>query len=145
MEIRYLNTDLDIESKSDLARIVEEFGEDVIVLHHEETRGYQYARFEISEGTTDADGAINSFCRLVEELPKEVREIWDGCVSRVFDIGYEGGSLPQNFRSEIRAPTIQRVAEISASIAITIYPETGDFASREKPIKKEDLPSNSPK
>ena len=143
MEIRYLNTDLDIESKSDLSRIVEEFGEDVIVLHHEERRGYQHASFEISGNGTDADGVINSFCRLVEQMPEEVREIWDGCVSRVFDIGYESGSMPQNFRSEIRASTIQRVAEVGASVVITIYPETGDFAPPEKPIQKEDLPNMS--
>ena len=129
MKITYLNTDLDIESKSDVSRIVEEFGEDVIVLHHEERRGYEHASFEISGSSADADAdsVINSFCRLVEELPKEVREIWDGCVSRVFDIGYESGSSPQNFRSEIRASTIQRVAQIGASIATTIYPESGDF------------------
>jgi len=143
MEIRYLNTDLDIESKSDLTRIVEDFAEDVIVLHHEEMRGYQHASFEISAGSSDADGVINSFCLLVEELPKEVREIWNGCVSRVFDIGYESGSSPQNFRSEIRASTIQRVAEIGASVVITIYPETGDFGPPKKPIKKEDLPNMS--
>ena len=143
MEIRYLNTDLDIESKSDLSRIVEEFGEDVITLHHGERRGYQHASFEISIAydNTDADGVINSFCRLVEQMPKEVREIWDGCVSRVFDIGYESGSSPQNFRSEIRASTIKRVAEIGASVVVTIYPESGDFAPPEKPIQKEDPPN----
>ena len=136
MEIQYLNTDLDIESKSDLTRIVEDFSEDVIVLHHGEMRGYQHASFEISVGNTDADGVINSFCSLVEQMPKEVREIWDECISRVFDIGYESGSSPQNFRSEIRASTIQRVAEIGASVVITIYPESGDFASPKKPGAK---------
>ena len=32
---------------------------------------------------SDADDVINSFCLLVEELPKEVREIWNGCVCRI--------------------------------------------------------------
>jgi len=34
MEVQQLNTDLEIESKSDISRIVKEFGEDVLVLHH---------------------------------------------------------------------------------------------------------------
>lgn len=123
MEIQYLNTDLDIESKSDLSKIVEEFGEDVLVLHHGERRGYQHASFEIAGGGTDADATINSFCVLIESLPSEVREIWDACCSRVFDVGYESGGSPQNFRSEIRASTIQRVANIGAGVAITVYPE----------------------
>lgn len=122
MEVQYLNTDLIIESKSDLSKVVEDFGDDVIVLHHGEMRGYQHASFEMSEGSTDADATINSFCLLVELMPNEVREIWNGCVSRVFDIGFESGSLPPNFRTEIRASTLQRVAEISASIIVTIYP-----------------------
>jgi hypothetical protein len=128
MGAKYLNTDLEIESKSDLSRIVKEFGEDVFVLHHGEMRGYQHASFEIpgSSAGAGADEIINSFCTLVEELPKEVRKIWDGCCSRVFDVGYESGTSPQNFRSEIRASTIQRVVEIGAGIVITIYPAPGE-------------------
>jgi hypothetical protein len=42
------------------------------------------------------------------------------------DVGYESGTTPQNFRSEIRASTIQRVAEIGGSIVITIYPASGE-------------------
>jgi len=130
MNVQYLNTDLEIESKSDLSEIVEEFGEDVLVLHHGEIRGYQHASFSIAGGSTDADATINSLCTLVEQLPRDVREIWDGCCSRLFDIGYESGTSPQNFRSEIRAATIQRVANIGGSVVITIYPEIEESASR---------------
>jgi hypothetical protein len=122
MEVHYLNTDLEIESKDDLSGIVEEFGEDVVVLHHGEIRGYQHACFEIVGGRDGADEAINYFCLLVENLSKEVREIWDGCCSRILDIGYESGTASPNYRSEIRASTIRRVGEIGASIVITIYP-----------------------
>ena len=123
MDIRYLNTDLEIDSKKDISRIVEEFGDDVIVLYHGEMRGHQHASLEIVRPmSAGADETINQFCVLVENLPEEVREIWEGCFSRVFDVGYDSGSSPQNFRSEIRAATIQRVAAIGASIVITIYP-----------------------
>jgi hypothetical protein len=134
MEVRYLNTDLEIESKSDLSQIVEEFGDEVVVLYHGEMRGYQHASFEIAGSaiTISPDDIVNSFCVLVEELSKEAREIWDGCNSRVFDIGYESGTTPQNYRSEIRGGTIQRVAKIGASIVITIYPLLTDSALPQK-------------
>jgi hypothetical protein len=122
MDIRYLNTDLEIESKSDLSKIVQEFGGDVSVLYHGETRGYQLASFEIAGTSAGADETINSFCDLVESLPEGERQTWDGCCSRIIDVGYESGMSPRNFRSEIRAPTIQRVAAIGASIVVTIYP-----------------------
>ena len=123
MEIQYLNTDLEIESKDDLSKIVEAFGEDVLVHHHGEIRGYQHAAFSIAGGSTDANATINYFCDLVESLPEEARQVWDRCCSRVFDVGYECGTSPQNFRSEIRGSTIARVGNIGASVAITIYPE----------------------
>ena len=69
-----------------------------------------------------ADETINYFCALVEGLPKEAREIWNGCCSRVIDVGYESGNSPRNFQSEIRASTVQQVAAIDASIVVTIYP-----------------------
>ncbi|HKB66838.1 MAG TPA: hypothetical protein VKC61_13360 [Pyrinomonadaceae bacterium] len=71
MNIQYLNTDLEIESKSDLSKIVGEFGEDVLVHHHGEIRGYQHASFSLAGGSVDADATINSLCELVVELPKE--------------------------------------------------------------------------
>jgi hypothetical protein len=129
MEVRYLNTDLELESKEDLSRIVEEFGEDVFVLHQGEIRGYQHASFEIAGSKGGADEVINYFCSLVEGLPKEHREIWDGCCSRVLDIGYESGTTSPNYRSEIRASTIRRVAEIGASIVVTIYPVREEASS----------------
>jgi hypothetical protein len=132
MEVRYLNTDLEIESKSDLSKLVEEFGEDVLVLHHGEMRGYQRASFEIAGPVADADAIISSFCTLVEGLPEQVREIWNGCCSRVFDVGYESGTSPQNFQSEIRASTIQRVANIGAGVAVTIYPQSQESAPLNK-------------
>jgi hypothetical protein len=122
MEVRYLNTDFIIESKDDLSTIVQEFGEDVIVLHHGEMRGYQHASFEIAADPAGADETINYFCALVEELPREAREIWDACCSRVIDVGYESGVAARMFRSEIRAATVQRVAAIDASIVVSIYP-----------------------
>ena len=123
MNIHYLNTDLEIDSKRDISRIVEDFGDDVIVLYHGEMRGHQHASLETASGmSAGADETINAFCTLVESFPEEVREIWEACFSKVFDIGYESGSSPQNFRTEIRAATIQRVAAIGASIVITIYP-----------------------
>jgi hypothetical protein len=122
MEVKYLNTDLEIESKHDLSRILEEFGEEILVHHHGEIRGYQHLSFSIAGSRSGADEVINYFCSLVDSLPEEVREIWDRSCSRVIDIGYESGTSPQSFRSEIKASTIQRVSEISASIMITIYP-----------------------
>jgi hypothetical protein len=123
MEVKYLNTDLEIESNQDLSSMVEELGEDVFVLHNGIIRGYHFASFEVPGGLSlGADEAIDYLCNIVENLKPKSREIWDKCVSRVFDIGFESGDSSNNYRVELRQSTIQSVAKINASIAITIYP-----------------------
>jgi hypothetical protein len=120
--VQYLNTDFDIQSANDLSRLIEEFGEDVDVLFHGEIKGYRAASFNLSEPFLGPDEAINSFCLFVEQLPAEVRRIWDGCVSRIIDIGFESDESLTNYRVEIRDSTIRRVAAINATIVITLYP-----------------------
>jgi hypothetical protein len=124
MDIRYLNTDLEIESAHDLSLIVEEFGEDVLVHHHGEINGYQHA--SCSSGSAgmyaEADGTINDLCSLIENLSPAARKVWDGCCTRRFDIGYESGTAPRSFSSEVRAATVQRVAALGGSLVVTIYP-----------------------
>ena len=50
--------------------------------------------------------------------------MWDRCRSRILNIGFESGTTPQNYASEIKASTIQRVAGVGGSVVITIYPAT---------------------
>ena len=129
--IQYLNVDLDLESENDISHIVDTFGEDVIVLHHGKLDDYHHASFETTDVMPTADEVINYFCGLVEALPDGVRAGWDSCRKRVLDIGYESGTSPSNFRSELKPTTLQRVAAIGASIIITIYPVTENPAADE--------------
>ena len=117
----YLNTDLEIESREDLSPIVEYFGEDVAVLFHGEAMGSRRATFEIAGLVADADAVVNHFCMLAESLPEPERAIWNRCSRKFFDIGYEGGTHPRAFRSEIRPETVERMAKLGVAIVITIY------------------------
>jgi hypothetical protein len=94
----------------------------MMVHHYGEMNSYQHASFSGAGMYVGADRAINAFCSLVENLSEEARKVWDGCCTRIFDIGYESGSTPRSFRSEVRAATVQWVAAVGASIAVTIYP-----------------------
>ena len=123
MDIKFLNVDLELESKQDISVIIQEFGEDVFVLYQGIARSYHQGRLEIADNSyNNADDIINEFCFLVEALPKDIRQIWDNCCLREFNIGYESGMTPISFRSDIKSTTIQRIANIGASLVITIYP-----------------------
>ena len=117
----YLNTDLEIESREDLSPIVGYFGKDVMVLFHGEAMGFRRAVFEIAGLAADADTVINHFCMLAESLPERERAIWNHCSRKICDIGYEGGTHPRAFRSEIRPETVERIAKLGVAIFVTIY------------------------
>jgi hypothetical protein len=121
--MRFLNVDLEIESRGDLSLLVEEFGEDVSVLHYGQIRGLNHLRVESGPGSDgDADDIVARLSCLVINLPPEARAVWDACCTRVFDIGYDATGPREAFRSEIRNETIQTIAAIGASIVVTIYP-----------------------
>jgi hypothetical protein len=126
MNVQYLNTDLELESASDLAPIVEAFGEDVVVLRHGIVRGNHRASFEIAGSHAGPNEDIKYFVALVEALPPSARALWNGCYSRVFDIGYRSGSGTPSYRSELRSNTIQALADLNATIVVTVYPVTAD-------------------
>jgi hypothetical protein len=131
-DIGYLNVDLDLESKSPLAPIVEAFGEDVVVLHQSTSRERCAATFEAA-GTGcsgDAESAINYLCSLVENLAEDDRRIWDECCTRVFDIGFESGDSPRCVRAILHPETVERVAALGAAIMVTIYPCSKEAAER---------------
>jgi len=126
MNVQYLNTDLELESATDLKPIVEAFGEDVAVLHHGIIRGNYRASFEIAGSHAGPNGDIKYFVALVDALSPEARALWNACYSRVFDIGYRSGSGTSSYRSELRSNTIQALANLNAVIVVTIYPLTSD-------------------
>ncbi|MBI3946577.1 MAG: hypothetical protein HY321_11705 [Armatimonadetes bacterium] len=122
MEPAYINTDLDLESAGDLSPILDEFGEEVFVLFHGSARGYDLATLEVAAMDLSADGAVARFCHLVGNLSEESRGVWDACVSRTFDIGYESGESGARYRSELRPETVRQAAAVGAGILVTIYP-----------------------
>jgi hypothetical protein len=120
-----LNVDLEIESLENLQPLVDDLGDDVAVLFNGKNGGgYSFVSVELPAlSDRDIDGLVSSFCHLIENLSPEAKLIWDKCHSKKFDAGFESGSFPRSYRTELRADTIERVAKIGASIVITIYPE----------------------
>ena len=122
MEIRYLNTDLEIESKEDLRPIIEAFGKEVFILHHGFIKGMQHASFELSHDHSFVpDEVIRRYCDLIEALPPTAKMIWNQCSTRLLDIGVESGSSPNCYRFEVHQSTLDRVSATGASLAVSIY------------------------
>lgn len=118
--IQFLNIDLDIESEEDISPIIREWGERISV-HRNEFLGDRYfGTFEtLRSGVSEI---IKEYFDLVEGLSPSARAVWDAAEKRVFDFGYESGTQPGNFHSEISAECVARLAKIGGSVVVTIYP-----------------------
>lgn len=121
-DIRYLNVDMLLKSREDLTPIVDEFGEDVIVLTNDKHGDFHYAYFEIAVSHAGPNEDIEYFCSLIESLEGEAQRLWNNSFYRIFDIGYESGTSNNSFSSDLRESAVKRVAAVNASIRITIYP-----------------------
>ncbi|WP_405600828.1 MULTISPECIES: hypothetical protein [unclassified Pseudoalteromonas] len=118
-EIHFLNIDLDIESKEDIRPIVHFWGEEVMIFRLEEIEGTWRGSFETSEDTEN--DIVDKYHQLIMSLPPNLRAIWDGCIKRIFDFGFEAGSLPRAFQSSLSQSSISKLAEIGGAITVTIY------------------------
>ena len=136
MAVRFINVDLDIESKKSLDYLCLELSSsDIHHLHCEQgDRGF-FARLECSNGgdTSDADSVILKFCNALESLDERASAQWKAAHRRCFDLGYETSGSDQCWQSDLQIKTLSRVVALGASIAFTVYPRSQS---------EQDAPSN---
>ncbi len=128
----YLNVDLELDSKADLSPFVEHFGDSVLVLFNGRVGNVHRFAFETSfadepasptrDSSLDADTCIRDFLALVAQLPPPLRALWNGCSSRVLDIGITAGTAQSVFIQTVSAATIQAISSVGGTIRVTIYP-----------------------
>jgi hypothetical protein len=119
-EIKFLNIDLDIESKEDISLIVQEFGSQLSVMRYDQSEGLYSASFET--GYIEENKIIEEYTNLINKLSPRAKTQWDNCILRRFDIGYESGERPYNFHSKLSENSISLLAKVGGSIVVTIYP-----------------------
>ena len=123
-EIQFLNIDLDIEARVDLSPIIEEFGTRVSVMRYDKIDDIYIASFETR--FSEENEIIEEYIALINGLSPATRTIWDNCLRREFDIGYDSGDIPNNFRSVLSPKSIELIARVGGSIAISIYPPSSE-------------------
>ncbi|MFY8352790.1 hypothetical protein AAEU29_19760 [Pseudoalteromonas sp. SSM20] len=121
-DIQFLNVDLEIESKQDIAQLVSDLSKSAVVLHYDKDDTRQLARIEASIDVTTPDKMINHLCELVESCSRNALKQWLGCTKRTFDIGFQSGRNPKCFNQALHADTLLRISALGAGMEITLYP-----------------------
>lgn len=117
----FLNVDLDLKSKADLAPLVAKLGRKVVVLHERKERGAYYVSLELSKQQASPEACMAAFAKLIEALPRPERRLWDAAASRRFDVGVQADGEGVVFVTPIKAATLGRIAKVGGEIVTTVY------------------------
>lgn len=121
-ETFFLNVDLELRSARALAPLVEAFGDRVLVHRNDlDARGH-VAWMQLSAGDpADLDDAIGRFRDLVRGLPPALRQLWDDCHDRAFNLGIQAGVSPNAKEFGLSQVSVERLAELKVRLVTTVY------------------------
>lgn len=121
---RFLNVDLEIESRADLASLAAELEPRAYVLHSGPLGDGHLMCLEpdgCPEDKSDADDTIHEFCRLVETLSPTGRELWEQAARREFDVGFDATTEHLAAHFALRTDTLARITGLRATLAVSVY------------------------
>lgn len=124
MQIQYITTDFEFESKVDLNSIVLELDDKVVTQLNEWVKD-KYCVSLSGNGSEIYDGpeqTISEFCDILEGLSESSLALWHGCSKRIADIAFESGRKPNHLTYNLSSGLIGRLEKLKIGIAITIYP-----------------------
>jgi hypothetical protein len=133
----FLNLDLVLKSNSEFSALIGYLDQSVFVLTHQEHEQQFLLALETNgTGCNDSAACTCQFLTLIESLPDPARELWDGCTSRTFSYGFEGGCDFPALDTTIPTDLLLRIARLGADIGITVYPYRPNDESSEVPQTK---------
>jgi len=117
---KFVNADVELRSKRSLAKLGAHLRDVSFVLSSEKF----FVAFEATFDPGTPDETIRALVTIVEALPVQLRDAWNQCESRYFDIGIEAGTRPPAGAFELSGETIRLLASVRGEIRITVYPPT---------------------
>jgi hypothetical protein len=117
----FLNVDLDISSRQDLAPLAEAFRPRLIALHVGRIRNRYWARLELRTQPSNPNVAIRRLVSAIASLPGRQRACWKRATRRDFNIGIQAAEEPRHSEFSVAPATVKMVGRVGARIVITVY------------------------
>jgi hypothetical protein len=117
----FLNVDLDVGSREDLASLADALVPELIVLHVGRVGRAYRASFELRTQPKTPDGAIRRLVAAVGTLPARQRALWKRAKTRDLNIGIQAADEPMCSEFPLNPLTVKMVSRIGARIVITVY------------------------
>ena len=117
----FLNVDLDLASRQDLAPLAKALQARLFALHVERIGQTYSARFELRRDPKTPDLAIRRLVAAIEALPRAARARWNRARRRDFSVGIQAADLPHSSEFVIGSETVAMVGRVGGRIVFTIY------------------------
>ncbi|HWD40346.1 MAG TPA: hypothetical protein VG944_15970 [Fimbriimonas sp.] len=126
MGTQFLNVDLVIRARFDLSALVKLLEERGLPCIDGPTAKGRYwsATFETSLTRPTLARATDEFLKVIEGLEAEDRQLWDRCLKKELDFGYECQGDQFASAHIISNDLIKRIGRTGASVRTTIYRST---------------------
>jgi hypothetical protein len=118
----FLNVDLDVSARSDLAELVAALEQTMTVLYAELSPRHSFLVAELNGQPDSADSAVRSIVRILLGLRGKAKSQWNHSKGRSLNIGYCGPQTHPALQDALSITALQAAASVGASISITIYP-----------------------
>lgn len=140
--ILYLNTDLDLVADQDLTELASALESRGLCVFHvvKGEDSLWYARFETDVQADEPERTIEIMVAALESLPEELRSVLRRCRLEELDIGYKCGDAPWAFNQGLSNALLGRVADLGASLRVTIHPHVKEGFSG-CPVRSDASPS----
>ncbi|HEY3780916.1 MAG TPA: hypothetical protein VGL56_07530 [Fimbriimonadaceae bacterium] len=123
MDAQYLNTDLELESDSDLTGLVaalENLGLTSLYCGPNDN-GNWHATLEADLGSDEPIPSIVKLLLAIDSLDEAHRQMLSNCLRKEFDVGYECTAEPFESGDVIDNEILRRIVDLGATIRFTIY------------------------
>ncbi len=120
----FLNVDLEIESKTDLASLAAALEPDAFALYCGPVADGYLLNLELNSASADTDGPderIHKLCQLIEALSPAGRQGWQYACRRTFDVGFDATTEHMAARFSLRTDSLERIAGLGATLTVSVY------------------------
>jgi hypothetical protein len=117
----FLNVDLEISSREDLAPLAAALQPDLTELHVGRVGRTYWARLELRKQPRTPDVAIRQLISAIHRLPGRHRACLRRATRRDFNIGIQAAEEPRCVEFPLTPPTVVMVGQVGGRIVITVY------------------------
>jgi hypothetical protein len=130
-----LNVDLDVYSRDPLDVLADALGRKVSVNYAgREGRDYSLHCSLLMLPIPSLDSALRAWTKLITALPRTAKTAWKRAKRRELNVGLRSQLQSEVDEMRVNPPTLNQIARLGATIAVTLYPIT---------IKRQSLPKKS--